>query len=129
MSRLDIAEKRLPQDGRISLRIAGRAVDVRVSTPALRPWRARRAATVDKQAGRPDLASLGMEPRVQHDRRPDPQAARHHPVTGPTGSGKTTTLYAALERINDRTRNIMTVEDPIEYYRRHRPDPSTPRSR
>ena len=72
---------------------------------------------LDKQAGRLDLSSLGMEPRVQGMI----DDAIHKPhgiilVTGPTGSGKTTTLYAALERINDRTRNIMTVEDPIEYY-------------
>jgi general secretion pathway protein E len=117
MSRLDIAEKRLPQDGRISLRIAGRAVDVRVSTMPSGHGERVVLRLLDKQAGRLELASLGMEPRVQA--MVDELIHKPHGiilVTGPTGSGKTTTLYAALERINDRTRNIMTVEDPIEYY-------------
>jgi general secretion pathway protein E len=117
MSRLDIAEKRLPQDGRISLRIAGRAVDVRVSTLPSGHGERVVLRLLDKQAGRLDLASLGMEPRIQG--MIDDLIHKPHGiilVTGPTGSGKTTTLYAALERINDRTRNIMTVEDPIEYY-------------
>jgi general secretion pathway protein E len=117
MSRLDIAEKRLPQDGRISLRIAGRAVDVRVSTIPAGHGERVVLRLLDKQAGRLDLQSLGM------DRQTEALLDEliHKPngiilVTGPTGSGKTTTLYAALDRINDRTRNIMTVEDPIEYY-------------
>src|SRR5688500_93057 len=117
MSRLDIAEKRLPQDGRISLRIAGRAVDVRVSTIPAGHGERVVLRLLDKQAGRLDLDSLGMDGVTQ--RHIDELI--HKPngillVTGPTGSGKTTTLYAALDRINDRTRNIMTVEDPIEYY-------------
>jgi general secretion pathway protein E len=117
MSRLDIAEKRLPQDGRISLRIAGRAVDVRVSTIPAGHGERVVLRLLDKQAGRLDLDALGMEASTQ--RHVDELI--HKPngillVTGPTGSGKTTTLYAALDRINDRTRNIMTVEDPIEYY-------------
>ena len=117
MSRLDIAEKRLPQDGRISLRIAGRAVDVRVSTMPSGHGERVVLRLLDKQAGRLDLTSLGMDnaSREKMDR------LIHKPhgiilVTGPTGSGKTTTLYAALERINDNSRNIMTVEDPIEYF-------------
>ncbi|MBM5812692.1 MAG: type II secretion system protein GspE [Gammaproteobacteria bacterium] len=117
MSRLDIAEKRLPQDGRISLRIAGRAVDVRVSTIPSGHGERVVLRLLDKQAGRLNLASLGMEPRVQG--MVDELIHKPHGiilVTGPTGSGKTTTLYAALEQINDHTRNIMTVEDPIEYY-------------
>ena len=117
MSRLDIAEKRLPQDGRISLRIAGRAVDVRVSTIPSGHGERVVMRLLDKQAGRLDLGSLGMEPRVQA--MVDELIHKPHGiilVTGPTGSGKTTTLYAALERINDHSRNIMTVEDPIEYY-------------
>jgi len=117
MSRLDIAEKRLPQDGRISLRIAGRAVDVRVSTIPSGHGERVVLRLLDKQAGRLDLANLGMDSGTQ-DTMDD---LIHKPhgiilVTGPTGSGKTTTLYAALERINDNSRNIMTVEDPIEYY-------------
>ena len=117
MSKLDIAEKRLPQDGRISLRIAGRAVDVRVSTLPSGHGERVVLRLLDKQAGRLDLKSLGMEPRSLE--KMDSLIHKPHGiilVTGPTGSGKTTTLYAALERINDNSRNIMTVEDPIEYF-------------
>ena len=117
MADLDIAEKRLPQDGRISLRIAGRAVDVRVSTlPGIHGERVV-LRLLDKQSGRLDLESLGMDTGTL--RRMERLIRRPHGivlVTGPTGSGKTTTLYAALDRINDSTRNIMTVEDPVEYY-------------
>ncbi|HVN41842.1 MAG TPA: type II secretion system ATPase GspE [Steroidobacteraceae bacterium] len=117
MSRLDIAEKRLPQDGRISLRVAGRAVDVRVSTIPAGHGERVVLRLLDKQAGRLDLTSLGMDSGTLSLI----DELIHKPngillVTGPTGSGKTTTLYAALDRVNDRTRNIMTVEDPIEYY-------------
>ncbi|MCG6117616.1 MAG: type II secretion system ATPase GspE [Aquimonas sp.] len=117
MAKLDIAEKRLPQDGRISLRIAGRPVDVRVSTIPAGFGERVVLRLLDKQAGRLDLAELGMDPvALGHVDR-----LIHRPhgillVTGPTGSGKTTTLYAALSRLNDSTRNILTVEDPIEYY-------------
>ncbi len=117
MSRLDIAEKRLPQDGRISLKVAGRAVDVRVSTIPSGHGERVVMRLLDKQAGRLNLDSLGMAP--QTERVVDELIRRPHGillVTGPTGSGKTTSLYAALARINDRSRNIMTVEDPIEYY-------------
>ncbi len=117
MSKLDIAEKRIPQDGRISVRIAGRAVDVRVSTTPVGHGERVVLRLLDKQAGRLDLNHLGMS---QHDQNViDSLIHRPHGillVTGPTGSGKTTTLYAALERINDRTRNILTVEDPVEYH-------------
>jgi general secretion pathway protein E len=117
MSKLDIAEKRLPQDGRISLRIAGRAVDVRVSTIPSGHGERVVLRLLDKQAGRLDLNSLGMAPDTQ--KLIDELINKPHGillVTGPTGSGKTTTLYAALESLNDNTQNIMTVEDPIEYY-------------
>jgi len=117
MSKLDIAEKRLPQDGRISLRIAGRAVDVRVSTMPSGHGERVVLRLLDKQAGRLDLKSLGMDD--QSLKTMDRLIHKPHGiilVTGPTGSGKTTTLYAALERINDNSRNIMTVEDPIEYF-------------
>ena len=117
MAKLDIAEKRLPQDGRISLRIAGRAVDVRVSTMPSGHGERVVLRLLDKHAGRLDLGDLGMEP--SDTEVIDKLIHRPHGiilVTGPTGSGKTTTLYAALARINDNTRNIMTVEDPIEYY-------------
>jgi general secretion pathway protein E len=117
MSKLDIAEKRLPQDGRISLKIAGRAVDVRVSTMPSGHGERVVLRLLDKQAGRLDLTSLGMDDKslaVMDDLIHKPHGIIL--VTGPTGSGKTTTLYAALERINDNSRNIMTVEDPIEYF-------------
>ncbi len=117
MAKLDIAEKRLPQDGRISLRIAGRPVDVRVSTLPSGHGERVVLRLLDKQAGRLDLAHLGMDPEVM--REVDHLIHQPHGillVTGPTGSGKTTTLYAALTRLNDKSRNIMTVEDPIEYY-------------
>jgi general secretion pathway protein E len=117
MARLDIAEKRLPQDGRISLRVAGRAVDVRVSTLPSGNGERVVLRLLDKRAGRLDLEHLGM---ASHTRDVmDNLISKPHGiilVTGPTGSGKTTTLYAALERLNNKRRNIMTVEDPIEYY-------------
>ncbi|MCE3001492.1 MAG: type II secretion system ATPase GspE [Xanthomonadaceae bacterium] len=117
MAKLDIAEKRLPQDGRIGLRIAGRPVDVRVSTIPSGHGERVVLRLLDKQAGRLDLSKLGMAEPM----RAELEALVHRPhgillVTGPTGSGKTTTLYAALSRLNDSTRNILTVEDPIEYY-------------
>lgn len=117
MAKLDIAEKRLPQDGRISLKIAGRAVDVRVSTLPSGHGERVVLRLLDKQAGRLDLEHLGMEPGEMQ--RLDVLIHQPHGiilVTGPTGSGKTTTLYAALSRLNDNKRNILTVEDPIEYY-------------
>jgi len=116
MAHLDIAEKRLPQDGRIALRVGGRPIDVRVST--LPTGHGERAVLrlLDKEAGRLELERLGMaaDIRTQLDH------LIHLPhgmvlVTGPTGSGKTTTLYAALGRLDASTTNILTVEDPIEY--------------
>ncbi|MBF0165395.1 MAG: type II secretion system ATPase GspE [Magnetococcales bacterium] len=116
MARLDIAEKRLPQDGRISLRIAGRPVDVRVSTLPTGHGERVVMRLLDKQAGRLTLEELGMMSAM----RDAMDRLIHRPngiilVTGPTGSGKTTTLYAVLKRLNETSRNIMTVEDPIEY--------------
>ena len=117
MAKLDIAEKRLPQDGRISLRVAGRAVDVRVSTLPSGYGERVVMRLLDKQAGRLDLEQLGMSKGI-HDSF---HKLLHKPhgiilVTGPTGSGKTTTLYAGLSILNVKSRNILTVEDPIEYY-------------
>lgn len=116
MARLDIAEKRLPQDGRITLRIGGRAVDVRVSTMPTNHGERAVLRLLDKQSARLDFAELGMEPVSltllnQLIHRPHGILL----VTGPTGSGKTTTLYAGLIVLNDKRRNILTVEDPIEY--------------
>ncbi|GJM08712.1 MAG: type II secretion system protein E [Lysobacteraceae bacterium] len=117
MADLDIAEKRVPQDGRISLRVAGRPVDVRVSTLPSGHGERVVLRLLDKQAGRLDLKQLGMSDDVR-ERLVDLIQRPHGIllVTGPTGSGKTTTLYAALNHLNSRQRNIMTVEDPIEYY-------------
>ncbi|WP_426036268.1 type II secretion system ATPase GspE [Cypionkella sp. TWP1-2-1b2] len=116
MARLDIAEKRLPQDGRVSLRVGGHEVDVRVSTIPSQYGERVVMRLLDRDATRFGLDRLGMSPRDAEvfERllgRPDGMLL----VTGPTGSGKTTTLYAALDHLNDRSRNIMTVEDPIEY--------------
>jgi general secretion pathway protein E len=116
MAGLDIAEKRLPQDGRITLRIAGRPVDVRVSTLPTGHGERVVLRLLDKEAGRLSLENLGMAPATLE--RLDALIAAPHGiilVTGPTGSGKTTTLYAALARLDRSTRNIMTVEDPVEY--------------
>ena len=117
MARLDIAEKRLPQDGRISILIAGRPVDVRVSTIPAAMGERLVLRLLDKQEGRLDIKQIGMEGEVLEGflsliSRADGIVL----VTGPTGSGKTTTLYAALSRLNEQSRNIMTVEDPIEYH-------------
>jgi general secretion pathway protein E len=116
MAELDIAEKRLPQDGRISLRIGTRAVDVRVSTlPSAHGERAV-LRLLDKSESKISLESVGMTGDTL-DRLLDLISQPHGIilVTGPTGSGKTTTLYAALSRLDATTSNIMTVEDPIEY--------------
>lgn len=116
MAKLDIAEKRLPQDGRITLRIGGRAVDVRVSTMPTSHGERAVLRVLDKQSSQLDLAELGMEAGTEKLLRET--IAKPHGimlVTGPTGSGKTTTLYAALTVLNDKRRNILTVEDPIEY--------------
>ncbi|MBE2243698.1 MAG: type II secretion system ATPase GspE [Burkholderiaceae bacterium] len=116
MAELDISEKRLPQDGRISLRIGGRAVDVRVSTlPSAHGERAV-LRLLDKAESKFTLEGLGMsgETLARFDK------LIHQPhgivlVTGPTGSGKTTTLYASLGRIDTSSTNVLTVEDPVEY--------------
>jgi general secretion pathway protein E len=116
MAELDIAEKRLPQDGRISVRIGGRAVDVRVSTlPSAYGERAV-LRLLDKGDAKFTLESLGMSGDVLA--RYSQLIAQPHGVvlvTGPTGSGKTTTLYASLARMPTGSTNVLTVEDPIEY--------------
>lgn len=116
MAKLDIAEKRIPQDGRISLRIAGRAVDVRVSTMPTGHGERVVLRLLDKNAARLDLQDLGMTDanRLKFSQLID----KPHGiilVTGPTGSGKSTTLYAGLSQIDNKQRNVLTVEDPIEY--------------
>ena len=116
MASLDISEKRVPQDGRFHLRVKNRDVDVRVSTMPVAYGESVVMRLLDQSAGVLDLGQLGM---------PEAILARFrrllgHPhgmivVTGPTGSGKTTTLYAALSELNRADRKIITVEDPVEY--------------
>jgi general secretion pathway protein E len=116
MAELDIAEKRMPQDGRISLRIGGRAIDVRVSTlPSSHGERAV-LRLLDKAESRFTLEGLGMDGEVLSSfARLIQQPHGIVLVTGPTGSGKTTTLYASLGRVDTATTNVLTVEDPVEY--------------
>jgi len=116
MAKLDIAEKRIPQDGRITLRIAGHSIDVRVSTMPANHGERVVLRLLDKKQARLDLGLLGMHPNTLKRAR----ELISHPhgiilVTGPTGSGKTTSLYAMLTELNESTRNILTIEDPIEY--------------
>ena len=116
MADLDIAEKRLPQDGRISLRLGTRAIDVRVSTLPNAHGERAVLRLLDKSESRLSLEAVGMQGEVLA--RFERLIAQPHGillVTGPTGSGKTTTLYAALSRLDAAHANIMTVEDPIEY--------------
>ncbi len=117
MAKLDIAEKRLPQDGRISLIVGGRTVDVRVSTLPSGYGERVVLRLLDKQANQLSLKQLGM---AEHELTTIQRMInRPHGiilVTGPTGSGKTTSLYAMLNQLNQRTRNILTIEDPIEFY-------------
>jgi general secretion pathway protein E len=116
MAKLDIAERRVPQDGRVTLRIGGHDVDARVSTIPTQHGERVVLRLLEKGSLKLDLSGLGMSER---DRAVFGRLLeRPHGillVTGPTGSGKTTTLYTALTRLNDRKRNVMTVEDPIEY--------------
>lgn len=116
MAGLDIAEKRLPQDGRIRIKIGGKDIDIRVSVLPTAFGERVVMRLLDKSAVLLDLEQLGVE----GERLEDIKGLIQRPhgiilVTGPTGSGKTTTLYAALSRINSRDINIITVEDPIEY--------------
>lgn len=116
MARLDIAEKRLPQDGRMSLTLGGRGVDVRVSTLPSRYGERVVLRLLDRDQGLRSLDSLGMSEQLLTRFKSSLETPNGIVlVTGPTGSGKTTTLYATLNLLNDRARNILTVEDPVEY--------------
>jgi general secretion pathway protein E len=116
MAKLDIAEKRVPQDGRISVKIAGHGVDIRMSTIPSAHGERVVLRLLDKEAGQLELQQLQMNQQVLEGYTRG--LSTPHGiilVTGPTGSGKTTTLYAGLSHINETTRNILTIEDPIEY--------------
>jgi type IV pilus assembly protein PilB len=116
MSELDIAERRVPQDGRIGLRMGDRELDLRVATLPTVGGESVVVRLLDRSTVAPDLAELGFSPATLARfescyRQPHGLVL----VTGPTGSGKTTTMYAALSRLNDTRRKIITVEDPVEY--------------
>ncbi|HEY7622874.1 MAG TPA: ATPase, T2SS/T4P/T4SS family [Solirubrobacteraceae bacterium] len=116
MSELDIAERRVPQDGRVALNIDGRGVDVRVATLPLVGGESAVMRVLDKEGATIDLDKLGMvDPErdrfVKAFKRPHGAVL----VTGPTGSGKTTTLYGALQMLHTPDKNIITIEDPVEY--------------
>ncbi|MFT6220717.1 MAG: general secretion pathway protein E [Candidatus Endobugula sp.] len=116
MAKLDIAEKRLPQDGRISVRLAGHVIDIRMSTIPSAYGERVVLRLLDQASGQLQLKQLAMPDNVHNIF--DESLNRPHGiilVTGPTGSGKTTTLYAGITHINDRSRNILTIEDPVEY--------------
>ena len=116
IANLDIAERRLPQDGRIRLAVAGRTVDLRVSTLPTQFGESVVLRVLDPSRGHADLAQLGLPEHVREGlramiARPDGLFL----VTGPTGSGKTTTLYGALRAVNDAGLKLLTIEDPVEY--------------
>ncbi|MCF6178622.1 MAG: type II secretion system ATPase GspE [Geopsychrobacter sp.] len=116
MAGLNIAEKRLPQDGRFRVRIAGHDVDIRVSSLPTAFGERLVLRLLEKSSSVIELSAIGLDAQLQQQI----DQLIHQPhgiflVTGPTGSGKTTTLYAALSLLNDRSKNIITIEDPIEY--------------
>lgn len=116
VSRMDIAERRLPQDGRFKMKVSGRAIDVRVSTIPTIYGEKVVMRILDASAVNHDLDQLGLEPRYLKEFKE--KLSQPHGiiiVTGPTGSGKSTTLYSALRYLHDPTKNITTVEDPVEY--------------
>ena len=116
MSNLDIAERRIPQDGRMSLKLGERWVDIRVSTLPSSYGERIVLRLLDKADSSLDLKELGMtESLLENYKNELKNNSGIILVTGPTGSGKTTTLYSGLNFLNDQTRNILTVEDPIEY--------------
>jgi len=116
VARMDIAERRLPQDGRFKMKVSGRAIDVRVSTIPTIYGEKVVMRILDASAVNHDLDQLGLEPRYLKEFKE--KLSQPHGiiiVTGPTGSGKSTTLYSALRYLHDPTKNITTVEDPVEY--------------
>jgi MSHA biogenesis protein MshE len=116
MAGLNISEKRLPQDGRFNIKVKGRNIDVRLSTMPIQYGESMVMRLLDQSAGLLELDKLGIPPEMESRiRRLVNRPSGMVLVTGPTGSGKTTTLYAALNYINQSRRKIITVEDPVEY--------------
>jgi type II secretory ATPase GspE/PulE/Tfp pilus assembly ATPase PilB-like protein len=116
MANMDIAERRLPQDGGATLQLSGRDVDLRISTVPSSYGERAVIRLLDREAGLLGLEGLGLNPRISDELQEIIQ--RPYGVffcTGPTGSGKTTTLYAALQRVGSGERHVITVEDPVEY--------------
>src|SRR5262249_11237706 len=116
MSNLDIAERRLPQDGRIELNVGGNKIDMRVSVLPTMFGESVVIRVLDRTVVQLDLAKVGLEPTMLAEfrhiiRKPNGIIL----VTGPTGAGKTTTLYASLNELNEITEKIITTEDPVEY--------------
>jgi len=116
MAGLDIAERRLPQDGRIRIRMGGKEIDIRVSTVPTSFGERAVLRLLDRTNVVVGLADLGLSPpELSLIERFLSRSSGIVLVTGPTGSGKTTTLYAALRRLDSGTKNIITIEDPVEY--------------
>ncbi len=116
MSELDISERRIPQDGRVGLTIEGRHVDVRVVTLPSVHGESVVMRILDKDQARLDLERLGMQQaEIDRFRRAFHKAYGAVLVTGPTGSGKSTSLYAAINELNRPEKSIITIEDPVEY--------------
>ncbi|MFV2060815.1 MAG: GspE/PulE family protein [Gammaproteobacteria bacterium] len=116
MSGLNISERRVPQDGRFNIRVKDKSIDVRLSTMPIQHGESVVMRLLDQSSGILELSHLGLPDKLLHDLRNE----IHRPyglilVTGPTGSGKTTTLYAALSELNSSEKKIITVEDPVEY--------------
>jgi type IV pilus assembly protein PilB len=116
MSELDIAEKRIPQDGRVAVNIEDRRIDLRVTTLPTQKGEGASIRILDEESAQRTLDQLGME--GEERRRFESSFRQPYGavlVTGPTGAGKSTTLYAALQELNDESKHIVTIEDPVEY--------------
>ena len=116
LAKLDIAERRLPQDGRARLTLLGRRIDLRVATAPSMHGESMVIRILDQSAAGADFTSLGLDPDVERRLKRQIEAPYGMLlVTGPTGSGKTTTLYAALRHLNTVSDKLISIEDPVEY--------------